>query len=83
MVHDFITNSEGEDLISKAASKLKRSFVASNKHNETYKIDEKRLSEQAWLDEKISVGAKRITERLDGFLDVEAFSKIHSESYQG
>ena len=83
MVHEFITNSEGEDLISKASSKLKRSFVASYKHNETYEIDEKRLSEQTWIDEKISAGAKRITERLDGFLEVEATSKIHSESYQG
>ena len=83
MVHDFISDTEGEDLISKAESKLRRSSVASDKHGKLHEFDEKRLSEQEWLDEKTSVGAKRITARLDEFLDVSATSKVHSESYQG
>ena len=83
MVHNFISDSESEDLIKKAGAKLKRSSVASEKQDQTYEYDEKRLSEQAWVDEKMSLSAKHITARLDEFLDVEATSKIHSESYQG
>ena len=83
MVHSFISNTEGEDLISNAESKLKRSSVGSDDHGKLHEFDEKRLSEQTWLDERTSVGAKRITARLDNFLDVAATSKVHSESYQG
>ena len=45
--------------------------------------DDSRVSEQTWLNEQMSSAAKRITARLDGFLDVEATSTAHSELYQG
>ena len=45
--------------------------------------DDNRVSEQTWLNEEMSDAAKRITARLDGYLDVEATSTAHSELYQG
>merc|ERR1712150_38007 len=75
-------NSESEELISTASGKLKRSSVHSYDENKSIEVDESRLSKQAWLTEEMSEAAKRITSRLDGFLDVEATSDQHSERYQ-
>ena len=83
MIHNFVTNSESDDLIANAQDRIMRSSVAANKKDMLDKIDERRLSEQAWVTEEMSLAAKRITLRLDAFLDVEATSTIHSESYQG
>ena len=83
VMHNFITNSESEQLISKAGPKLRRSgIVTANKGNSSG-FDESRTSEQTWLNEEMSGAAKRITARLDGYLDVEATSTAHSELYQG
>jgi len=82
VMHNFITNSESEQLISKAGPKLRRSgIVTANKGNSSG-FDESRTSEQTWLNEEMSGAAKRITARLDGYLDVEATSTAHSELYQ-
>ena len=82
-MHNFITNSETEELISKAGPKLKRSFVITAKTSNSSMGDDSRVSEQTWLNEEMSPAAKRLTERLDGFLDVNAYSTTHSELYQG
>lgn len=83
VMHNFITNSETEELITKAGPKLKRSFVVSSKFSNSTMGDDNRVSEQTWLNEEMSDAAKRITARLDGYLDVEATSTAHSELYQG
>ena len=82
-MHNFITNSETNELITKAGPKLKRSFMVSAKTSNSSLGDDNRVSEQTWLNEDMSAAAKRITGRLDGFLDVEATSTKHSELYQG
>ena len=82
-MHNFITNSETEELISKAGPKLRRSAVVTSKNANSSTTDESRISEQTWLNEDMSKAAKRITARLDGYLDVEATSTAHSELYQG
>ena len=83
VMHNFITNSETEELITKAGPKLKRSFVVSSKFSNSTMGDDNRVSEQTWLNEEMSDATKRITARLDGYLDVEATSTAHSELYQG
>ena len=82
-MHNFITNSESEQLISKAGPKLRRSSIVTLNKGNSSKFDESRTSEQTWFNEDMSGAAKRITARLDGFLDVEATSTTHSELYQG
>lgn len=82
-MHNFITNSETEELISKAGPKLKRSFVITAKTSNSSMGDDNRVSEQTWFNEEMSPAAKRLTERLDGYLDVNALSTTHSELYQG
>ena len=42
----------------------------------------KRISEQAWLREKDSIAADRITRRIDNYLGLLAHSSEHSELYQ-
>ena len=83
VMHNFITNSESDELISKAGPKLRRSSIVTNNKGNSSAFDESRTSEQAWLNEEMSGAAKRVTARLDGFLDVEATSTEHSELYQG
>ena len=83
VMHNFITNSESEQLISKAGPKLRRSSIVTLNKGNSSKFDESRTSEQTWFNEDMSGAAKRITARLDGFLDVEATSTTHSELYQG
>ena len=83
VMHNFITNSETKEIILKAGPKLKRSFMVSSKAKNGSHSDDSRVSEQTWLNEQMSSAAKRITARLDGFLDVEATSTAHSELYQG
>jgi len=82
VMHNFITNGETAELISKAGPKLKRSFMVSSKTSNSSLGDDNRVSEQTWFNEDMSGAAKRITGRLDGFLDVEATSTTHSELYQ-
>ena len=83
VMHNFITNSETKELIAKAAPKIKRSFMVTSKTaNSSYGSNE-RVSEQTWLNEEMSNAARRLTERLDLFLDVNAESTKHSELYQG
>ena len=83
VIHNFITNLEVEELISKAKKNLKRSAVAAYNKDILKEFDERRSSQQAWINEKMSGAAKNITKRLDEFLDVEAASELHSEPYQG
>ena len=66
VMHNFITNSETEELITKAGPKLKRSFVVASKFSNSTMGDDNRVSEQTWLNEEMSDAAKRITARLDG-----------------
>ena len=83
VIHNFINNLEVEELISKAKKNLKRSAVAAYNKGILKEFDERRSSQQAWINEKMSGAAKNITKRLDEFLDVEAVSELHSEPYQG
>ena len=82
-MHNFITNSETEEMIVAAGPKLKRSFMVSSKTANSSHGGDDRVSETTWLNEDMSEAAKRVTARLDGFLDVEATSTLHSELYQG
>ncbi len=45
-------------------------------------IDDRRVSEQTWMVEANTSAAARLTKRIDTFLDLEATSEVHSESYQ-
>ena len=83
VIHNFITNWEIEESIEKAKNNLKRSAVAAYNKDILDEFDDRRSSQQAWITEEMSGAAKSITTRLDEFLDIEATSKIHSESYQG
>ena len=82
-MHNFITESEAEEIIDKSGPALKRSLMWLSKEKGTTTVDDSRVSEQMWLHEEMSIAAKRITSRLDGFLDVKAKSKSHSEPFQG
>ena len=56
-------------------------MTSAGKGNGTQSTD-KRVSNTAWLTETASTGALGLTRRIDGFLDLEATSMSHAESYQ-
>lgn len=80
VLHEFITPSESEEIISKSIPKLKRSQMVGNRLNGT--LDDRRVSEQTWLTEKDANATMRLTYRIDTFLDLESGSTNHSELYQ-
>ena len=60
VMHNFITNSETEELITKAGPKLKRSFVDSSKFSNSTMGDDNRVSEQTFsLSFRADLGALR------------------------
>lgn len=83
IMHQFISNGESEEIIKKTGPSLKRSLTWVSKEEGVLGVSDSRVSEQMWLHEGMSIAAQRITSRLDGFLDVKAKSKSHSEAYQG
>ncbi|TRY78772.1 hypothetical protein TCAL_01746 [Tigriopus californicus] len=80
VLHEFITPSESEEIISKSTPKLKRSQMVGQRLNGT--LDDRRVSEQTWLTEKDANATMRLTHRIDTFLDLESGSTNHSELYQ-
>jgi len=59
VIHDFITDSEANGLIKKAAPKLKRSQMVGNSKQLNGTLDDRRVSEQMWLGEDTSPEAAR------------------------
>lgn len=80
VMHEFITDSETDEMIAKASPKLKRSQMVGKALNGT--LDDRRVSEQTWLNETDAEATARITRRLDYYLDLETMSTNHSELYQ-
>ena len=81
MVHDFIRPSEIKNMIDVASPKLKRSQMVGSKVNGS--MSDYRVSEQTWINEEMSpLGAGKLTQRIDDFLDLKATSTIDSELYQ-
>ncbi len=80
VLHDFITDSESAEIIKHASPNLKRSAMVGKAMNGS--IDDRRVSEQTWMIEDEVPAARRLTHRLDTFLDLEATSHNHSEAYQ-
>lgn len=80
VMHDFITDAETQAYIAEASPRLKRSQMVGKAMNGT--LDDRRVSEQTWLEESESEAARRLTERIDNFLDLEATSTKSSELYQ-
>ena len=70
-----------KNMLETASPKLRRSLTGAGSGNGT-KASETRVSNTAWLTETISSGAHKLTQRIDGFLDLEATSMLHAENYQ-
>ena len=65
-----------------AQPKLRRSMTASTSQNASAS-GEDRVSNTAWISEDMNPGgAGKLTQRIDNFLNLEATSFKHSESYQ-
>ena len=79
VIHDFITLTETKEIVQFASPKLIRSAMVGKSMNGS--IDDNRVSEQSWMTEKV-IAARRLTRRIDQFLDMEATSDVHSEAYQ-
>ena len=79
-MHDFIMPSEAADIVAFASPNLMRSAMVGKGLNGS--IDDRRVSEQTWMTEDKVEAAARLTKRIDTFLDFEATSEKHSESYQ-
>ncbi len=79
VLHEFITPSESKEIVDFASPKLMRSSMVGKSLNGS--IDDRRVSEQTWMTEELEA-AQRLTNRIDQFLDFEATSNEHSESYQ-
>ena len=68
-------------LIDQASTKLMRSLVNSgNDESKTHTLH--RVSKQAWLSENESQAALSLTQRIQNFLDLLAFSFKDAEEYQ-
>ena len=80
LLHEFITGSECDGLVGAASPKLRRSQMVGSKANGT--LDDRRVSEQAWLHEDDSADAESVSRRMDDFLDLETRSTNHSELFQ-
>ena len=80
ILYDFITDGEAKEYIEMAGPQLKRSLMVGKGLNGT--LDDRRVSEQAWLNETEAESVARVTKRIDYFLDLEADSSNHSEQYQ-
>ena len=80
LLHEFITDSECDGLVAAAAPRLQRSQMVGSKANGT--LDDRRVSEQAWLHEDDSAHAEAVSRRMDRFLDLETRSTNHSELFQ-
>jgi len=80
VVHEFITESEADAIVKRAAPDLKRSQMVGKSMNGS--LDDRRVSEQTWLSEETSPEAARLTVRIDDYLDLESGSGNHSEFYQ-
>ena len=76
-----LQESEIKDMLKTATPKLRRSMTGGSRGNGT-DTNDSRVSNTAWLTETQSTGAKSLTRRIDGFLDLEATSMSHAESYQ-
>jgi len=80
IIHNFITDSETNEIIKRASPQLRRSEMVGKQGNGT--ADDRRVSEQAWLNETDTVALATLTNRIDHFLNLNATSSQDAELYQ-
>jgi len=80
LIHNFIFDSEAEEIKTTAAPKMRRSEMVGKMGNGT--SDDRRVSEQAWLNETDANALNSITHRIDMFLNLNATSVQDAELYQ-
>lgn len=81
MVHDFITDSEAEDLKATAAPKLRRSTTAALNGTKSV-TSNTRISEQTWLMETENQSADRLTKRIKSYIGLNTESVKDAELWQ-
>ena len=80
VIHGLLLAGEPEQVIEGASSHLRRSeMVGKTNGNGTGQADDRRVSEQAWLNETDSPVLARLTTRIDLFLNLNATSSSSSE----
>jgi len=80
IIHNFILDSEADEIVTRSTPDLRRSEMVGKKGNGT--MDDRRVSEQAWLNETDTAALGRITNRIDHFLNLNATSTQDAELYQ-
>jgi len=82
VTHGLLLPGEPDQIIARAAPQLRRSEMVGKMVNGTGLTDDRRVSEQAWLNETDSLVLGRLTERIGMFLNLNVTSSVSSELYQ-
>merc|ERR1719228_3232344 len=80
VIHNFILDSEADEIIARSIPDLRWSEMVGKRGNGT--MDDRRVSEQAWLNETDTAALATITNRIDHFLNLNATSSQDAELYQ-
>merc|ERR1740137_359492 len=80
VIHNFILDSEAEEIITRGSPDLRRSEMVGKQGNGT--MDDRRVSEQAWLNETDTPALATLTNRIDHFLNLNSTSSQDAELYQ-
>ncbi|CAB4062470.1 P4HA [Lepeophtheirus salmonis] len=80
IIHDFISDEITKEFINSASPNLKRSAMRGFK-NGTNAVDDRRVSEQSWINEEVPA-ARKLTDQINDYLNLLVDSSIHSELYQ-
>lgn len=78
VTHGLLLAGEPEALISRAADHLRRSEMVGKQVNGTGLTDDRRVSEQTWLNETDSPVLDKLTNRISMFLNLNATSSSRS-----